>query len=196
VDPGSYVYTADLRQRHLFRSTAYHSTARIDGEEQNTTIESIPFVIGNEAKPRVLAWETAPNIDRVVAEHSGYLRLTSPLTHRRTVLFYRDEGYWLIEDEFSGDGEHECEVRFHFAPGLEVYSNAATATAIDPKSRMALSVTSLDLKSGPVLEDHATSRDYGELKPSVTARWHISGLLGKLRWKVAPESDAVSQTPT
>ena len=26
VDPGTYVYTGDLKQRHLFRSTAFHST--------------------------------------------------------------------------------------------------------------------------------------------------------------------------
>ena len=37
IDPGTYVYTADLEKRHEFRSTAYHSTVQIDGKEQNTT---------------------------------------------------------------------------------------------------------------------------------------------------------------
>ena len=36
VDPGTYVYSADLAKRHEFRSTAYHSTVQIDGKEQNT----------------------------------------------------------------------------------------------------------------------------------------------------------------
>ena len=31
VDPGTYVYSADLQKRHEFRSTAYHSTVQIDG---------------------------------------------------------------------------------------------------------------------------------------------------------------------
>jgi hypothetical protein len=46
VDPGTYVYTADLQERHLFRCTAYHSTLTIDDEEQMSISEVTPFVIG------------------------------------------------------------------------------------------------------------------------------------------------------
>jgi len=35
VDPGTYVYTADYKMRNLFRSTAYHNTVVIDGQEMN-----------------------------------------------------------------------------------------------------------------------------------------------------------------
>ncbi len=69
VDPGTYVYTADLHQRHQFRSTAYHSTVEIDGLEQNSTVETMPFVIGNEAAPRVLECELGNDIETVTAEH-------------------------------------------------------------------------------------------------------------------------------
>src|SRR6185436_9454251 len=134
VDPGSYVYTADLTQRHLFRSTAYHSTARIDGEEQNTTLKDVPFVIGNEARPRVIEWTSTATQDRIVAEHAGYLRLASPVTHRRTIVFDKVEKYWLIEDEFLGEGDHECEIRFHFAPGLEIRIEGWRAIAIDSRN--------------------------------------------------------------
>ena len=34
VDPGTYVYSADLERRHKFRSTAFHSTIEVDGTEQ------------------------------------------------------------------------------------------------------------------------------------------------------------------
>ncbi len=91
VDPGTYVYSADLQMRHAFRSTAYHSTVRIDGKEQNTIDVQTPFVIGNEAKPRVLEWALGGWSDRVVAEHYGYRRLPSPVTHRRTVKFNKQE---------------------------------------------------------------------------------------------------------
>ncbi|HSK65136.1 MAG TPA: alginate lyase family protein, partial [Pyrinomonadaceae bacterium] len=64
VDPGTYVYCGDLRMRHVFRSTAYHSTVKIDGEEQNTIDAQTPFVIGNEAKPRVLEWQSNDEYDR------------------------------------------------------------------------------------------------------------------------------------
>src|SRR2546423_11043827 len=36
IDPGSYVYTANLRERHLFRSPAYHSTVQVAGERRNS----------------------------------------------------------------------------------------------------------------------------------------------------------------
>ncbi len=60
VDPGTYVYTADLHERNLFRSTAYHSTVQIDDAEQRTMNEDKPFVIGAEAVARVLSWESTP----------------------------------------------------------------------------------------------------------------------------------------
>ena len=191
VDPGSYVYTADLAQRQLFRSTAYHSTARIDAEEQNTTVESVPFVIGNEAKPRVIEWTTTSGFDRIVAEHSGYQRLREPVTHRRTIVFYKDDRYWLIEDQFLGEGEHEVEVRFHFAPGLEVRVEGNRATAIASDSAASLSITSLNITTEPVLEKQATSVDYGEKKDSITVCWEVSGPLRKLCWELhvnTPES--------
>jgi hypothetical protein len=46
---------------------AYHSTVQIDGLEQNTIALQTPFVIGNEAKPRVLEWKTSDDFDKVVA---------------------------------------------------------------------------------------------------------------------------------
>jgi hypothetical protein len=187
VDPGSYVYTADLAQRHLFRSTAYHSTVRIDGEEQNTTNASIPFVIGNEAKPKVIEWTKTSKLDRIVAEHSGYLRLPLPVTHRRKIDFYRDERYWLIEDEFFGEGEHEFEVRFHFAPGLEVTIEDKVATATDSKIKTNLRVESLDAEMRPLLENQATSLDYGQKEDSITVCWRMSGRVERLRWILRPE---------
>lgn len=183
VDPGTYLYTADLEQRHLFRSTAYHSTVKIDGEEQNSTIEAVPFVIGDEAQSRVLEWQTADRVDKVVAEHSGYARLPSPVIHRRTIVFHKREGYWLIEDEFLTEGSHDYEVRFHFAPALDVSVGPASATAAQPG--MSLTVSLLNETGPPVLETQASSRDYGEKRTSVTACWRFSGKPGKLKWRIS-----------
>src|SRR2546423_2380830 len=106
VDPGSYIYTSNLRERHLFRSTAYHSTVRVEGLEQNTVDEAIPFIIGNEARPRVLSWETNADADTIVAEHYGYQRLPHSVTHRRMVRFDKHRRFWMIEDELKGAGTH------------------------------------------------------------------------------------------
>lgn len=173
VDPGTYVYSADLQKRHDFRSTAYHSTVQIDGLEQNTIDPQAPFVIGNEAKPRVLEWETRDDFDKVVAEHYGY-----PVVHRRTVVFSKRERAWVIEDEFIGEGEHLYEVRFHFAPGLDVKVRERAVNALD------LTVSALSTDVQPVLESQPVSRDYGEMQDAVSACWRISGRPGKLTWKI------------
>lgn len=182
VDPGTYIYSGDLRMRHEFRSTAYHSTVKIDGVEQNTTLQDAPFVIGDEARPRVRQWET----DRVVAEHYGYQRLKHPLIHRRAVTFDKHDRSWLLEDEFVGDAaDHDFEVWFHFAPGLQISVNDAAIKVTDPNTNLTLNLRSLSLSNSPALEQQFTSRDYGELEESLSACWRVSGRPGKLTWKLS-----------
>ena len=186
VDPGTYVYTGDLQRRHDFRSTAYHSTVKIDGVEQNTIEPDMPFVIGDEARPRVLLWETAKDTDKIVSEHYGYRRLRHPVTHRRTVIFNKQEASWLVEDEFLGDAvDHDVEVRFHFAPGLNVTTDKTNIEISDPDTNLTLTVGSLSLSNSPALEHQFTSRDYGEMRESITACWRFSGPPRKLSWKLS-----------
>jgi heparinase II/III-like protein len=186
VDPGTYVYTADLKMRHSFRSTTYHSTVRIDGEEQNTTDLNTPFVIGNEAQPRVLEWQSNENYDKVVAEHYGYRRLRFPVTHRRTVTFDKGECSWLVEDEFVGEGEHEFETWLHFNDGLQIHVRGAEIEARDEEQGLRLIVRSLSLDQPPTLVNQHVSRNYGQLIDSVSACWRVSGRVTKLSWKIYP----------
>jgi len=178
VDPGTYVYSADLAMRHEFRSTAYHSTVQIDGREQSTIEMQTPFVIGNEANPKVLEWTTSDDFDKVVAEHYGY----APLTHRRTVIFNKRERFWLIDDEFLGVGEHVYEARFHFAPDLDVRVNGASTEACAGDSRLVVSL--LNLQTEPMLENKPVSHDYGQISDAISACWRISGRPGKLSWEM------------
>jgi hypothetical protein len=186
IDPGTYVYTANLEMRHAFRSTAYHSTVKVDNEEQNTTDPNMPFVIGNEAQPRVLEWQSNENYDKVVAEHYGYRRLGSPVTHRRTVTFDKAAEFWVIDDEFFGSGEHEFEVWFHFASTLELLVRGAEIEARDRSTGVGLVVRSLSLEQVPSLVNQHVSRNYGEITDSVSACWRVSGRPGKLSWKIFP----------
>lgn len=190
VDPGSYVYTADLQARHLFRSTAYHSTVQIDDVEQNTTDEKTPFVMGDEAHPRVVKWETNGELDYVIAEHDGYRRLDQPVTHRRAVRFNKRKRFWLIEDDFSGAGKHHLATRFHFNAGLEVSAyNEKAAVARDPQNGAQLLIQPLDLDDAPRFAEQFTSRDYGEKEASLAANWFVeTDVPRKLRWLLLPLS--------
>ena len=188
VDPGSYIYTGDLHARHLFRSTSYHSTVQIDDVEQNTIREESPFVIGAKARIRVLSWESTPEHDRIVAEHSGYERLPEPVKHRRAVTFHKPDRRWLIEDEIIGRGEHKLAARFHFDAGLEVsLFESNSVMACDKMSGARLLVCSLDLDQLPELEAQFTSRHYGSRDESLSACWTTKlSTPSKLRWAIVP----------
>ena len=184
VDPGSYVYTANLHERNLFRSTAWHSTVQVDGAEQNTIDERVPFVIGNEAQPKVLAWETSAGADLVVAEQNGYRRLSHPITHRRTIKFDKQKRFWLIQDELTGEGTHEFGFRFHLAPNVDAKVRTDAMVEVCDKmsgARLLIVCQKPDRRGGQaaessaVLEPRFSSRDYGEKEASVSACWTVQG---------------------
>src|SRR5713226_4136921 len=176
VDPGTYVYTADLKARHLFRSTAYHSTVEIDGVEQNTTSHQTPFVIGDEARPRVLRWESGSEIQAISAEHRGYARLPEPVTHRRTIEFHKKERCWMIQDELTGAGTHSFSFRFHFAPRLEIKARTEGMIEVgDKMSGARLLIAASGVNAEPVSESRFSSRDYGAKEASVSACWTVRG---------------------
>jgi hypothetical protein len=159
---------------------------KIDGVEQNTIERNAPFVIGNESRPRVLQWQTEPQIDRIVAEHYGYQRLKNPVIHRRTVVFNKADRSWMIEDEFDGEAvEHVFEVRFHFAPGLEVNSLGSVVEVRDPNTDLIFRVSSLNLNERVVLESQPVSRDYGQMEDAISVCWRYLGPPRKLGWKLS-----------
>ncbi|MEP6570135.1 MAG: alginate lyase family protein [Acidobacteriota bacterium] len=188
VDPGTYVYTADLRERQVFRSTAYHSTVQIDDEEQQTIRVESPFVCGGEASAHGLIWESSTGRDQVVAEHSGYERLDRPVKHRRAITFDKINSWWLIEDELLGTGEHKVVTRFHFDVGLEAtLSDHDSVMARDNETGACLLVRPLGLDRVAELEGQFTSRHYGSKSPSISAVWTIVTMVPcKLRWAIVP----------
>lgn len=195
VDPGTYVYTADLTERNLFRSVRYHSTVEVDGEEQNTTNPGTPFVLGNEAHPRVRSFETGPDNDLIIAEHSGYARLQEPVICVRAVRFDKRKRFWLVEDELQGAGEHDFRFRFHFASGLEVGVRDCLVEALYKAGGARLFVVPLSLDVVPELEKLFTSRDYGAKTPSLAACWTVRAPAPlTARWAIVPvcpsETDA------
>lgn len=187
VDPGTYVYTMNLEERNLFRSTRYHSTVEIDGVEQNSTDARTPFVMGNEAQPRLLEWKSAPDADFIKAEHKGYARLREPVTCARSVRFDKRQRLWLVEDQFEGAGEHDFSFRFHLASGLKVSAHEGLVEALDERSGARLLIAPLNLNSKPALEGLFTSTDYGAKSPSVSACWRLRARVPlRAAWALVP----------
>jgi Heparinase II/III-like protein/Heparinase II/III N-terminus len=188
-DPGTYVYTSDQHARQLFRSTAYHSTVVVDGAEQNTIDEATPFLIGDEARPRVVTWESDSARDLAVAEHRGYERLAAgAVTHRRSVTFDKRGGFWLVEDALDGVGEHDFKFVFHAAPGREGrLIDDSTVEISDGANGARLLVASLDSLGGVALEPRWSSRDYGSKVGTLAACWTLRARAPLVaRWLLLP----------
>lgn len=118
-DCGSYLYTASYEERNSFRSTAYHNTPQIDGEELNRFISpNHLWNLHNDAHPQVRRWESGDERDLFCGAHTGYQRLLEPVTPVREIKLEHKRHRLTVRDEFEGTGEHAVQVPLHLAPGV------------------------------------------------------------------------------
>lgn len=186
VDPGSYIYTGDSGKRHQFRSTSYHSTIRVDGREQSSIQVDQPFVIGNEARPKLVRWSSTLDSDFVSAEHYGYTRFAPSAVHRRSIKFNKPNRFWIMHDTLIGEGEHELEVYFHFAPGLFLTVEKQLVIALEPKSGASL-IIGCDAEATSIsLEQQFVSTDYGSMEQSIASCSNFSVSSTTINWFIVP----------
>jgi len=118
VDAGTGVYISkDAADRNTFRGTGAHNTLRVDGMDQAVANE--PFSWTHIPTIQAENWVIGKSFTYFVGSHNGYARLADPVSHRRHVLKIAGD-LWLVRDVALGRTEHELEIRWHFAPDLEV----------------------------------------------------------------------------
>jgi hypothetical protein len=115
TDPGTAAYVDMNSERNWFRGTGAHNTVQVDGLDQADPAEA--FAWQNLPEIRVERWVTGRKFDLLVASHDGYMRLASPVLHRRHI-FYLKPHFWLVRDVIDGEGWHRVEASWHFAPGV------------------------------------------------------------------------------
>jgi len=127
VDPGTYVYTADPKLRNKFRSTAYHNTVIVDGDEQNGFDRDNLFNLRDEADAQCEKWVTTEEYDLFVGQHSGYRKLPAPIVHRREIQFDKKNKRWNVRDILfsplganSGDKYHSYCSYLHLSPAVYI----------------------------------------------------------------------------
>lgn len=127
-DCGAYLYTASYTERNNFRSTAYHNTPKIDGEEANRFISpDMLWYLHYDAIPQKRLWQDTPEVGRFVGSHSGYTRLAQPVTPVRKFALDKRLHAVAIQDCFEGNGTHEIEIPIHLAPGVTVEGTSSDA---------------------------------------------------------------------
>jgi len=109
-DGGSFLYNGDQPWKDWFPSTAAHNTVEIDGVDQMVRGPRFLWLLWPAA--RVLANTTSSDGNSSVfeAEHDGYGRLASPVTHRRRI--ERTGDRYFVRDELLGAGKHQVALRW------------------------------------------------------------------------------------
>lgn len=121
TDSGLYVYTASPEWRDRFRSTMFHNTIRVDGEEINRFLTPPTlWFLGNDAQPIDVKYTRSGGRETLTAGHTGYRRLPDPVTVFRS--FETDcQGPTLrLLDRLDGREDHLVEFFFHAAPGAQL----------------------------------------------------------------------------
>ena len=174
-DCGAYVYTASFEERNRFRSTAFHNTPRIDGEEINRMLPAQLWSLANDARPEPRGFELGPERDRFTGAHSGYRRLVPPITPVRTIELDHARHSLQIHDAFEGAGHHRFEVPLHLAPGVTALLLAPGVVELRADDR------SFELRWRPTeawafeIGAGRVSPSYGEALPVVRLLWIREG---------------------
>ena len=90
---------------------------RVDDRDISRIEKGQLFALGPNVQPEIYNWESSAERDVLEAAHYGYMTLAEPVIHRRIVTFDKREGFWVIEDLFSGGGTHLLEFFFNFDGG-------------------------------------------------------------------------------
>jgi uncharacterized heparinase superfamily protein len=134
IDPGTYDYFTFPAWRDYFRSTRAHNTVVVDGADQS--VMTGPFMWGRRANARPVRWLQEAQGGEIVAEHDGYARLTSPASHRRTLVLSGTARSLTIRDEISTAGKHDLALYFHLSEHCEIISRSANVYTLRAGGRV------------------------------------------------------------
>jgi hypothetical protein len=157
IDPGSYLYTADPRERDRFRSTAFHSTLAIDGREQNPISKTTLFSMEDRRRAELISWDPDPVRPSIVCRHHGYAALAQPAMHSRRIELDTDGRSLVITDIVTSDAEHDLEWTFPLAPCAADADGDRAAASFDSGVALAVEAVGVQFR----VDDGWLSPSYG-----------------------------------
>ena len=116
ADPGTYCYHGEPAWRSYFRSTIAHNTVELNGRNQSA--EGGPFLWLRHADGHEIDVADTGETAEWAADHDGYLSLSPPARHRRSVRLDRAARSITIVDQIDG-GDYDVRIAFHLGPEVE-----------------------------------------------------------------------------
>jgi hypothetical protein len=187
ADCGAYVYTASAKDRNLFRSTAYHNTPQVDGQEINRFIAwNALWTLHYDALPDLRRWVSGELEDEFEGAHAGYKKLASPVVPVRNIRLNHSLHRLTIRDSFEGRGEHRIEIPLHLSPGTGVELDETGGGARLMINRKDFEIVWDDPAAWEVsIEAARTSPSYGIVVPSRKLVWRREGPLQSLTIEIS-----------
>ena len=119
TDCGAYLYSASREWRDRFRSTAFHNTVEVDGQELNRFIApGEMWRLHYDAAPGEVTWQSSDERDVFRGSHRGYARLPSPVAHVREIVLEKRAPRVIVRDSLEGRATHRLVWRFHLDPAI------------------------------------------------------------------------------
>lgn len=144
VDPGAYLYTASPDDRNLFRSTAFHSTVRIGGAEQNELGEEL-FSLRDRSRAELLEWGVTAERAIFAGRHYGFEMLLPPVVHTRRIVLERD-GLMMITDHIESADQHLIEWTFPLSPAAQVNAQEQRVEVTINQARLHVTCPTLEFR--------------------------------------------------
>lgn len=133
VDPGTYDYFTSPNGRDHFRQTRAHNTVEIDAVSQSENLG--PFMWGARARPSRIDFHDNDQESFACASHSGYEKLSDPVTHRRSIELNKHSHTCTILDSLECNGEHEILIFFHLDPAFQIEKHSLSDVTIKSYGR-------------------------------------------------------------
>ncbi len=180
VDPGTFVYDADLKMRDEFRTTEAHNTVTVDGQSQS--VPAGPFSWAHIAHCRILEFKVTENCVYFEGQHDGYHRLDDPVMHTRAALFVKAgserslPAFLIMRDSFAAKAHHRYAIHYHFAPECEAAASGNLVQASAPGGGK-LTITTLgDSRARARVKDGWVSQCYAQRMKAPVAVFEAEGV--------------------
>jgi hypothetical protein len=126
ADPGTYCYHGEPVWRQWFRSTPAHNTIEIGGVSQSES--GGPFLWNTHARTTTVNADVGElPVQTWSAWHDGYLRLTTPTIHRRSVTLDSPGRRLTIVDTIDASTPVGSIMSWHLGPDVLVDLDGAQA---------------------------------------------------------------------
>lgn len=186
-DAGAYLYTASPVERNRFRSTAFHNTPQVDGQEINRFVApDLLWSLHFDAVPSVDRWRPGAERDLLLASHAGYLRLPDPVRVERLLGLDHAAHRLLVRDRFEARQPHEFRVPLLLSPAVAIETREHGRLLLSAGGRR-FRVRWLELDDWRLeIVDGLVSPSYGRLLESRRLSWTRMGTARPLTVAVEP----------